>query len=83
MAVMEWLPVDRAEVENVACALLTALLPSVVLPSRNVMVPVALLKYINAVKVTDWPCADGFRLEVSVVAVFCFITCTKLAVLPV
>ena len=49
---IEWLPVARVDVEKVATALVTELVPSVVVPSKNVIVPVALLKDISAVNVT-------------------------------
>jgi hypothetical protein len=38
-------------------------------PSRNCTVPVAVAGVIAALKVTDWPEVDGFRLEVSAIDV--------------
>lgn len=46
--------------------------PSDVVPSRNVAVPVAVVPaggWIVAVKTTDWPKADGFKFEAVVVVV--------------
>ena len=39
--------------------------PSVVLPSLKVIVPVAALGVTVAVKVIDWPLTDGFTDEVT------------------
>ena len=43
--------------------------PKLVVPSKNVTVPVAVEGETVAVKVTVWPRVDGLRLEVSVVVV--------------
>ena len=53
-AVMLWLPVDRAAVLNVAVVPLIVPVPSVVVPSLNVTVPVAPLVTV-AVNVTEPP----------------------------
>jgi len=50
--------------------------PRVVVPSMNVTVPVAAALSTVAVNVTDWPYADGFGADTSVVVVaFLFTTC--------
>jgi hypothetical protein len=57
---------------KVATPLLSALVPSVVLPSLKVTVPVGVAEVpvTVAVNVTDWPESDGFKLEVNVVVEF-------------
>ena len=52
------------EVLKVAVPLLTAPVPRVVVPSRNVIVPVA-AEATLAVKVTDWLKLDGLTEDVS------------------
>ena len=51
----------------VAFPLVMLPVPSVVLPSLNVTVPVAVVDETVAVKVTDEPYADGFKDEANVV----------------
>lgn len=51
--------------------------PMVVVPSRNVTVPVAVpaaLQLSVAVNVTDWPSLDGFREELTAVVVLAVCT---------
>ena len=66
---MEWVPVDRAEVESVALPPLREALPKEVEPSKNVTVPVAAEGETVAVKVTLWPETEGLALEETAVAV--------------
>jgi len=51
--VIEWLPTERLEVAKVATPPLTVPVPSVVAPSKNVTIPVAVEGDTVAVKVTD------------------------------
>ena len=69
VAVIEWFPTERLEVEKVALPPPKVPVPNMDVPSRNVTVPVAVAGATVAVNVTDWPSADGLRLEVSVVVV--------------
>ncbi len=69
-AVMEWLPTLRVEVEKVATPEDKVPVPSVVVPSLKVTVPVGTavpgaLATTVAVKVTDWPGFDGLSEEVT------------------
>jgi hypothetical protein len=64
---MGWTPAVRVEVVNVAMPLLIVPVPSVVEPSRKVMVPVVFAGRV-AVKVTDWLKLDGFTEEVRTTA---------------
>jgi len=69
-------------VENVACIMPFSANsvppPSVLLPSKNVTVPVAMQQGETvAVNVTDWPKVAGLRLELSVVVVLSFTTCVN------
>jgi hypothetical protein len=66
---MECADTESDVVANVATPLLIVPVPSAVDPSWNVTVPVAVEGDIVAVKVTDWPKADGFSEEVRVVVV--------------
>src|SRR6516164_7164382 len=63
MAMIEWEQIARAEVVNVAAQLLSVPVPSVIVPSLKVTVPVGVpLETVTvAVKVTAWPLSDGFR----------------------
>ena len=54
--------------------------PSVVLPSVNVTVPVADVGVTVAVKVTEFPYVDGFADEASVTVVFVLFTVSVRAV---
>jgi len=58
----------------VALPLLIVPVPSVVLPSVNVTVPVAVVGVTVAVNVTDEPYADGFADEASATVVFVLFT---------
>jgi hypothetical protein len=69
VATIEWVPNDRLEVVNVAAPRFSVRVPSVVLPSKNVTVPVAVDGDTVAVNVTACPTLDGLALEVSVVGV--------------
>jgi hypothetical protein len=69
LAVIEWDPKERVEVEKVALPPPKVPVPSTVVPSKNVTVPVAVAGATVAVNVTACPGADGLRLEVSVVVV--------------
>jgi hypothetical protein len=74
---MEWVPLARSEVVNVAFALLSVPIPSTVAPSLNVTAPVGVPEVAGltvAVKVTALPNADGFAEESSVVEVAAFPT---------
>ena len=62
------------EVLKVAVPLLTLPVPSVVLPSLNVTVPVAVVDEIVAVNVTEEPTADGFEDDETVVVVLALLT---------
>jgi hypothetical protein len=66
---MEWVPGDRAEVENMALPPLREALPKVEPASKNVTVPVAAEGETVAVKVTLWPETEGLALEATAVAV--------------
>jgi hypothetical protein len=80
--VIVWLPGERAVVDNVATPLafsVTGPVPRVVVPSRKVTVPVGVpvagaTAVTVAVKVTDWPSDDGFKLEVSPTAALPWLT---------
>ena len=65
-------PTVRVEVEKVATPATSVPLPTCIVPSKNVTLPVGvrlLLPVIVAVNVTLWPAVAGFRLLVRVVAV--------------
>ncbi len=84
-ALMEWVPVDRLEVVNVAVRVLPLPVKVVVEPrfvpplqllfalsAKSTAWPLnvhVLLHVIVAVKVTDWPACDGLRLDWRVVIV--------------
>ena len=59
-------PVKSVEIANVAFPPLIVPVPSVVLPSLKVTVPVAAVGESVAVNVTELPYVDGFNEEVSV-----------------
>jgi hypothetical protein len=73
-AVIEWDPTARVDVVNVAFALAIVPVPSVVVPSLNVTVPVAAEGEMVAVKVTDEPKVDGLADEANVSVVFALFT---------
>ena len=67
---MVWLPTASADVVKVARAEeFNVTVASVVVPSRNCTVPVAIAPLVvtTAVNVTDWPGKDGFTDDVSAV----------------
>lgn len=66
---MEWVPGARLFVENVATPALRTPVPSVVVPSEKVTVPVAVDGETVAVNVMFVPCGAAVELEVSVVVV--------------
>src|SRR5437867_2951274 len=82
---IEWLPTVRAVVANVAVPLVSVAVPSVLLPSRKVRVPVGVpapgaTAATVAVKVTDWPRPDGLSEEVTAVVLLAWlIVCVKVA----
>jgi len=59
--------------------LLIVPVPSVVLPSMNVTVPVAVVGVTAAVNFTDEPYVDGFNEDVSVTVVTAFTVCVNVA----
>jgi hypothetical protein len=62
---------------NVACPLLSGTEPSVTVPFMKVTVPVGVPLYCGAtvaVRVTDCPTMEGFKLEASVVVVVAWFT---------
>jgi hypothetical protein len=63
--VIECAPADKADVLKVARPLLSVPVPSVVLPSLNVTVPVAAEGVTVAVNVTEVPAVDGFADDAS------------------
>jgi len=66
------------DVENVAIPPLTVPVPSVVAPSRNVTIPVAVEGVTVAVNVTACPKVDGFTFVPTAVVVFALFTvCVK------
>jgi len=67
---MECAAAARVDVEKVATPPLSAAVPSVAPPSRNVTVPVADEGDTVAVKVTVCPMTDGLRLDVNAVLLF-------------
>jgi hypothetical protein len=71
---MSWLPDDRLAVMSTAFPALRALVPRVVVPSKNVTVPVANDGVTVAVKLTDSPTTEGLREEASVVLVLAWST---------
>ena len=80
-------PAERAAVVSVARPAARAPVPRIVAPSVKVTVPVGVppLDVTVAVNVTDWPAADGFASEVSVMMVGAASTrwASGLLVLPV
>ncbi len=71
---IEWIPVARDELENVACPAESVIVPIVVVPSLNVTVPEGVpapgaVAVTVAVNVTDWPKVEGFTLDKTVVCV--------------
>ena len=63
VAVIEWSPTGRPEVEYDAVPELSVAVPSWVDPSLNVTVPVAVGSETVAVKVADCPKVEGLLLE--------------------
>ncbi len=76
VAVIEWVPTARLEVESKALPPLRALMPSDVVPLKNSTLPVASLGVTVAVKVTDSAYWEGFLLEFRAVVVACLVTLT-------
>jgi len=72
--VIECDPAASVEMLNVAFPLLMVPVPSVVLPSLKVTVPVAAEGETVAVKVTEEPNVDGFADEASVTEVLALFT---------
>jgi hypothetical protein len=70
-ALIKYEPAASAEVVKVAVPPLIGAVPSTVVDLRNVIVPVGVpLEDVTvAVKVTDWPTFDGFKLELTAVVV--------------
>jgi len=62
-----WDPAVRVDVVIAATPLVTVTVPSVVEPSKNVIVPLAVVGTV-AVKVTDWFTVEGLAEETSVTA---------------
>jgi hypothetical protein len=85
--VIESAPAGRVVVANVATPPPNALVPRVVVPFLKVTEPVGVPVTAGvtvAVNVTDAPTVDGFKLDVTVVVVFCWTVCVRMAdVLPV
>ena len=79
-AVMEWVPAVKEAVIYVACPLaFNVPVPSVVVPSLKVTVPVGVpapggFTLTVAVNVTDWPKTDGLTEEATVVVVGAWVT---------
>ncbi len=73
-AVIECDPTANAAVLYVALPLLIVPVPSVVLPSVNVTVPVAVEGETVAVNVTDEPYVDGFADEANITVVLALFT---------
>ena len=71
---IEWVPVERLEVVKAATPPLSAPVPKVVAPSRNVTGPVAVVGDTVAVKVTDCPEFDGLTLDVRPVLLLALFT---------
>ena len=69
MAVTERSPAGRADETKAAVPPVIVAVPSVFAPSRNVTVPVAGDGDTDAVNVMLWPAVDGFREDVTSVAV--------------
>jgi len=69
--VIECVPADSVDVESCACPPLRATVPSAVVPSLNVTVPVGVPDPDDtvAVNMTDCPKFDGFKEETSEVEV--------------
>ena len=64
VAVIECVSTDRADVDNAAVPPTRLPLPTEMVPSKNVIVPVAEEGETVPVKVTDCPRAEGLRLDV-------------------
>ena len=78
-AVMEWLATLSADVVKVAVPAVNVLAPNVVAPSLKVAVPIGVpdpgaVAATVAVKVTDWPNAEGLAEEATAVVVFAVFT---------
>lgn len=71
---IEWDPVDRLDVVNVALPPLNVAVPIRTAPSKNCTVPVAAAGETVAVNVTARPAFDGLRLDFTVVVVFAWFT---------
>jgi hypothetical protein len=85
VAVIEWLPTARLEVETDALPPLKVAVPSEVEPSTNCTVPVATEGRTVAVNVTDCPNVEGLTLEERLVVEVAWLTVsdTELEVLVV
>ena len=71
---IEWEATVNVEMLYVALPLLSVPVPSVVLPSLKVTVPVAVEGVTVAVNVTEVPYVDGFADEVTVTVEFALFT---------
>src|SRR2546425_944240 len=84
LTVIAWLPTLRAEVVSVAVPLLGGAVPSGLVPSLKVTVPVGMpapgaTAPTLAVNVTAWPSTDGLAEDTTVVVVAAWLTiCVKL-----
>jgi hypothetical protein len=74
VAVIEWFPTARLEVETDALPPLKVAVPSEVPPSKNCTVPVAAEGETAAVKVTDCPNVEGLTLEARLVVEVALLT---------
>ncbi len=72
MAVTEWLPTDKLEIETLAVPPLIAPLPRLVVPSKKVTVPETAEGATVAVNVTVWPLVEGLILTEILVEVLVF-----------
>jgi hypothetical protein len=74
VAVIEWLPTARPEVETDALPPLKVAVPSEVAPSKNCTVPVATEGRTVAENVTDCPDVEGLTLEARLVVEAAWLT---------
>jgi hypothetical protein len=73
---MLWVPTDKfGTTKDAFPAAIGKFVINGAFPSRNVTVPVAAAGDIVAVKVTDWPTADGLMLELIVMVAVGLTSC--------
>jgi hypothetical protein len=88
MALIEWLPATRFErgqellTPHIALPPFKVAVPSVLVPSKKVTVPVAPVGATVAVNINGWPDIDGLGLPLSIVVVLMLAVWSRVAEEP-